>query len=197
LEFLNDLAVKIKEIDPSRPVFSSEEHDNERLIAAIVQYKAFAPHLDGLGINSYYEQNISQLQDIMDTFYPDKPYVVTEFGPKGYWNTELGDYQTNGLAIEQSSLAKAEWYQKQWEDYILKNQGKNLGGMAFSWVDRTEGSATWFGITDYLGRKKPAYYYLQDAWRDDISKPRISQTSPLWVIGIRCLPERGFGFPPR
>jgi cellulose synthase/poly-beta-1,6-N-acetylglucosamine synthase-like glycosyltransferase/exo-beta-1,3-glucanase (GH17 family) len=170
LEFLDDLAVKIKEIDTSRPVFSSEEHDNERLIAAIVQYKAFAPHLDGLGINSYYEQNISQLQDIMDTFYPEKPYVVTEFGPKGYWNTELGDYQTNGLAIEQSSLAKAEWYQKQWEDYIFKNHGKNLGGMAFSWVDRTEGSATWFGITDYLGRKKPAYYYLQEAWRDDISK---------------------------
>ena len=145
LEFLDNLALKIKQIDPVRPVFSSEEHDNERLIAAIIQYKAYAPNIDVLGVNSYYEKNISQLNSIFESFYPGKPYMVTEFGPKGYWNSELGDYQNNSLLIELSSQVKAEWYQKQWDEYIAKYRGKNLGGMAFSWTDRFEGTATWFG----------------------------------------------------
>lgn len=171
LEFLDDLAVKIKEIDPERPIFSSEEHDNERLIGAISQYKAFAPHVDVIGINSYYEENISQVDSIMTKVYPGKPYVVTEFGPKGYWNKELGDYRNDSVLIELSSLNKAEWFQRQWVAYINQHKGKNLGGMAFSWTDRYEGTATWFGITDYQGRLKPAYYYLQNVW-DEASLPQ-------------------------
>ncbi|WP_373494072.1 glycosyltransferase, partial [Aquiflexum sp.] len=172
LEFLDDLAIKIKKIDPERPVFSSEEHDNERLIGAIIQYRAFAPHVDVIGVNSYYEKNINQLDSIMSYAYPGKPYVVTEFGPKGYWNKELGDYRNDSILIELSSLIKAEWYKKQWTEYIFQNKGRNLGGMAFSWMDRYEGTATWFGITDYRGRLKPAYYYLQNAWLSDESLPK-------------------------
>ena len=165
LEFLNDLAIKIKKIDPERPVFSSEEHDNERLIGAISQYKAFAPNIDVIGVNSYYEENISQIQSIMEEFYPGKAYAVTEFGPKGYWNKELGDYWNDSLLIEQSSLRKAEWYAAQWKMHIIRHQNKNLGGFAFSWKDRYEGTATWFGITDYKGRLKPSFYYLQEAFK--------------------------------
>jgi hypothetical protein len=40
-----------------------------------------------------------------------------------------------------------------------------LGGFAFSWKDRYEGTATWFGITDYKGRLKPTYYFLESAWK--------------------------------
>jgi cellulose synthase (UDP-forming) len=178
LEFLNDLAYKIKQIDPNRPVFSSEEHDNERLIGAISQYKAYAPHIDVIGVNSYYEENISQLGEIMESIYPEKAYTVTEFGPKGYWNRELGDYWNDSLLIELSSLSKAEWYQRQWIEHIEGKKGRNLGGMAFSWKDRYEGTATWFGISDYKGRLKPVYYYLQSTWKKSdqvkLSFPDIS-----------------------
>jgi len=56
------------------------------------------------------------------------------------------------------------WIKKQWTDYIEPNKGFNIGGFAFSWRDRYEGTATWFGLTDYKGRLKPAYHYLQTAW---------------------------------
>ena len=118
LEFLDGLAKKIKEIDPNRPVFSSEEHDNERLVGAFYHYKAFAPNIDVLGINSYYEENISRLNEIIHTAYPGKPYAITEFGPKGYWNKELGDFRNDSLLIEVSSLEKAAWYKKQWIEHI-------------------------------------------------------------------------------
>ncbi|WP_258424342.1 glycosyltransferase [Aquiflexum gelatinilyticum] len=181
LEFLDDLAIKIKQIDPDRPVFSSEEHDNERLIGAISQYRAYAPHIDVIGVNSYYEENISQLDSIMGVFYPGKPYTITEFGPKGYWNKELGDYWNDSLLVENSSLSKAEWYRKQWNEYIDRHQGKNLGGIAFSWRDRYEGTATWYGLTDYKGRLKPSYYYLQSVWLNNTSK--IMSFPDITIVG--------------
>lgn len=164
--FLENLAQKIHKIDPNRPVLSSEEHDNVRLIGAIHDFKKYAPSLDAVGINSYYEENIGELHDLFLNIDPSRPYVVTEFGPKGYWNKELGDFWNDSLLIELSSVVKAEYYKKQWDDYIEANKGANLGGFAFSWQDRFEGTATWFGITDFKGNPKPAYHYLASAWNN-------------------------------
>jgi hypothetical protein len=166
LEFLERLAQKIHEIDPERPVFSSEEHDHFRLQGTIYEFRTHAPSIDIMGVNSYYEQNIKNLHQVFAEHDTLRPYVVTEFGPKGYWSKEFGDFNYDSLLIELSSVTKAEWYERQWTDYIEKYRGYNLGGLAFSWRDRYEGTATWFGITDYKGRLKPAYYSLQSAWAD-------------------------------
>lgn len=164
LTFLEGLAQKIKEIDPERPVFASEEHEYYQLPSTLYELKRHVPSVDVIGINSYYQVNIGSLQQTFEQFDTTRPYVVTEFGPKGYWSHEFGDYRYGIELVELSSLAKAQWYQQQWEDYILPNKGFNLGGFAFSWRDRYEGTATWFGITDYKGRLKPAYYYLKNSW---------------------------------
>ena len=164
VKFLENLAQKIHEIDPSRPVFSSEEHDNIRLLGALHDYKQYAPSIDVIGVNSYYETNISSLDEIFSNADPNRPYAITEFGPKGYWNKELGDFWNDSLLIELSSMTKAKHYKKQWESYIEPHKGSNVGGFAFSWQDRFEGTATWFGITDFKGQPKPAYYFLASAW---------------------------------
>jgi cellulose synthase (UDP-forming) len=36
--------------------------------------------------------------------------------------------------------------------------------VAFCWQDRFEGTATWFGLTDVHGNKKPGYYALKEIW---------------------------------
>jgi cellulose synthase/poly-beta-1,6-N-acetylglucosamine synthase-like glycosyltransferase/exo-beta-1,3-glucanase (GH17 family) len=162
LNFLERVARKIHEIDSTRPVFASEEHFE--LASTVYEMNAYAPSIDVIGINSYYEPKIKNLQAVFSKFDTLRPYVITEFGPKGYWNHELTDLRNDSLLIEVSSVSKAKWYERQWNDYIEKNKGHNLGGFAFSWRDRYEGTATWFGITDYKGRLKPAYYYLQRAW---------------------------------
>lgn len=171
LEFLEGLAQKIHLIDPNRPVFSSEEHDTYRLLAAVQDFQKHAPSIDVLGVNSYYEQNIQALQSVFNEYDTLRPYALTEFGPKGYWSKEFGDYRNGNLLIELSSLSKGNWYEKQWKEYIAFNQGYNLGGIAYSWRDRYEGTATWFGITDMKGRLKPAYYNLQNTWKEDHSLP--------------------------
>ena len=167
LNFLERLAQKIHQLDPSRPVFSTEEHEYYQMASTLHEMATYAPSLDVIGVNSYYKESIQGLKEEITKFDTLRPYVVTEFGPKGYWSQEFGDYKDDNLLIELSSLSKAKWYDVQWKDYIEFNKGYNLGGFAFSWRDRYEGTATWFGITDYKGRLKPTYYYLQRAWLGD------------------------------
>lgn len=181
LEFLERIAQKIHEIDPDRPVFASEEHEHYQLASTLYEMRTHTPSIDIIGINSYFEPNIQQLQKVFSQFDTLRPYVITEFGPKGYWSQEFGDFR-NDRPIEVSSLSKARWYERQWNEYIERDKGYNLGGFAFSWRDRYEGTATWFGITDYKGRLKPTYYYLQKAWT---SKNSIadSQFPALSIVG--------------
>jgi hypothetical protein len=180
LDFLERVARKIHQIDPDRPVFASEEHEYFQLASTAYEMSAYTPSVDVIGINSYYEPSIKNLQNIYSKIDTLRPYVVTEFGPKGYWNQEFTDFRNDSLLIEVSSLAKAKWYERQWNEYIEKYKGYNLGGFAFSWRDRYEGTATWFGITDYKGRLKPAYYYLQKTWQGETSSNKFPE---LTIVG--------------
>jgi cellulose synthase (UDP-forming) len=167
LEFLENLTNKIHEIDPTRPVFSTEEHEYYQLPSTVYEMATYAPSLDVVGINSYYKESIEVLKKTFVKFDTLRPYAVTEFGPKGYWSQQFGDYWNDTLLVELPDLAKARWFKYQWENYIENNSGYNLGGIAFSWRDRYEGTATWFGMTDYKGRLKPSYYAMQNVWKGE------------------------------
>lgn len=169
LEFLERLAQKIHALDPDRPVFASEEHEHYQLASTIYEMSTHLPSADVIGINSYFKSNIESLHQTFLQFDTLRPYAVTEFGPKGYWSHEFGDFRNGTLLLELSSSSKADWYEDQWQNYIASNSSANLGGFAFSWRDRYEGTATWFGITDQKGRRKPAYYSLQRAWTGESS----------------------------
>jgi cellulose synthase/poly-beta-1,6-N-acetylglucosamine synthase-like glycosyltransferase len=185
LIFLEGLAQKIHEIDPSRPVFSTEEHEYYQMASTLYEMATNAPSLDVIGINSYYKESIEVIKEVVSEFDTLRPYAVTEFGPKGYWSPQFGDYWNDTLLIELSDVSKAVWIKKQWIDYIKANKGFNLGGFAFSWRDRYEGTATWFGLTDYKGRLKPAYHYLQAAWAGEELEdfPELSIVGHWYPIG--------------
>lgn len=170
VQLIELMAERIHQLDPNRPVFTSLEHSRQ-LAGELMAYNRLAPSVDVIGINSYYTQQISKLQKITAQFNPDRPYLISEFGPSGYWDPEYSLLDKNNLLIEESDGQKAALYTHEWHDYVRKNQGYNLGGVAFCWRDRFEGSATWFGITDFRGRKKPVYYALQKAWTRQASTP--------------------------
>ncbi|MFN7120365.1 MAG: hypothetical protein ACK4TA_26500, partial [Saprospiraceae bacterium] len=65
---------------------------------------------------------------------------------------------------EPSSYEKARLYAQLWSNHIYKNNNKNLGGIAYCWRNRYEGTATFSGIIDYKGRSKPTYYALKEVW---------------------------------
>jgi len=164
IRFLNELAHKIHEIDPSHPVFTAGELVIGQTESEVHQIKELAPEIDFVGINSYYEEQISQLDVLMEKHAPTLPYFISEFGPDGYWDAGLSNFRNRDVLVEESSFTKARKYTTQWNRYIESNKGKNLGGAAFCWSDRMEGSATWFGIVDDQRKKKPAYYALKSTW---------------------------------
>ena len=177
--FLEKAAKRIHELDPARPVLTAMEHTKE-LPAELKECHQLASSIDMAGINSYYIENIRVLDSIAGHYYPDKPYVVSEFGPKGYWNKYLSQLKSDSIIEEEGDREKAAYYVKQWKEYVTPYQGHNVGGVAYCWHDRLEGTATWYGITDYKGRKKPLYYALQEIWTGEKSHPSIPRFDIEW-----------------
>jgi cellulose synthase (UDP-forming) len=157
------LAQRIHELDPAHPVFSCMEHETYQLPGELAAFHDGAPSIDVIGINSYYEEQISTLNHHCWEFDSLRPYLISEFGPRGYWDPAYNKTE-KGLLIEDSENEKAEWYRKQWTKYVAGFKGYNIGGFAYCWHDRMEGSNTWFGLTDYKGRNKPSYYALKELW---------------------------------
>ncbi len=163
MEMLEKMAKRIHALDQTRPVLTSLEH-SWQLPGELFSYNQLVPSVDIIGINSYYEEQISKVKQLTGEFDQSRPYLISEFGPGGYWNPDLSDYNKYGLLLEEEEKEKAELYYREWNEYVSGNKGYNIGGVAFCWRDRMEGSATWFGITDFKQRKKPVYYALKNAW---------------------------------
>ncbi|HEY4198121.1 MAG TPA: glycosyltransferase [Mucilaginibacter sp.] len=184
-EMIGRMAQSIHRLDPLRPVMTTLEH-SRRLPAELLAYRQAAPSVDVIGINSFYQQQLSALPALMHAFDSTRPYLVAGFGPQGYWDSRYtGNVQ---LPKEENDLQKAGNYASGWNNDILSNKGNNIGGVAFCWRDRFEGSATWFGITDYKGRRKAAYYALQQVWAGKTKTvapvvPRLFLVGPGFPLG--------------
>ena len=161
--FIEQLAQKIHKLDPKHPVFTVAEN-SKHLPAEINAYFHLAPSIDVVGVNSYYEEQISILPNIQYMFDTTRPYLISEYGPHGYWDGFFSKYNDDGRIIENSGTEKAALYSRRWDEYIKGKQGMNIGGIAYTWQDRREGTDTWFGLTDNKGRLKPAYFALKEKW---------------------------------
>ncbi|WP_242928758.1 glycosyltransferase [Pontibacter vulgaris] len=175
--FVEKLAIRIHKLDPDRPVFTVLRH-NDQLAAALRDFKTGAPSIDVISISSFKEDDLSGLDEVMAKHYPEKPYMVSEFGYKGYWNPDYSNVKAKDKAIEEDQdYEKGRYYKQQWEQHIKANKGRNIGGFAFCWRDRMEGTATWSGITDFKGRLKPTYFAMMEAYTGQKVKPVLPAVS--------------------
>jgi cellulose synthase (UDP-forming) len=165
VKFVEHLAQIVHEIDPDRPVFTTSEHEENYIAGEIHSFHRFAPSIDIYSVNSYYEEQISALDGLIQKHDPGRPYLISEFGPKGYWR-DLYTCFSDGRYIQDSDYQNALLYKHQWLQYVEANRGKNIGGIAYCWRDRLEGTLTWYGITDLKGRFKPQYHALKAIWND-------------------------------
>jgi cellulose synthase (UDP-forming) len=163
VRMIETLAQRIHELDPDHSVFSCMEHEEYQIAGELVAFRVGAPSLDAIGINSYYKEQISNLNYAVKQSDSLRPYIISEFGARGYWDPSHNHYNNN-ILMEETDAEKSEWYSFQWKNYVEAYKGYNIGGVAYCWHDRMEGSITWFGLTDYRGRAKPAYYALRESW---------------------------------
>lgn len=165
IRMIDSMARRIHEIDKGSLVMSSLEH-SWQLSGELHAFQELAPSLDVIGINSYYKDQISALDKLCSKFIGNKPYMISEFGPEGYWNHLYNRHDDLGFPLDEDDITDAQHMKNNWQNYVEGSKGANIGGVAFCWRERFEGSINWFGITDQRGRKKASYYALKEAWGD-------------------------------
>jgi len=166
---VGDLAKLAKSLDTKHPVAT--------VIAEITPSKAknlkqFAPDVDILGINSY--GGLASLPKRLKEAGWTKPYIVTEFGPLGPWESGKTDW---GAAIEATSSEKAKFYAASYESGIQAHPGWCLGSFAFLWGHKQETTPTWFGMMLPSGEALETVDVMSRFWTGqwpDNRAPRIT-----------------------
>jgi len=136
-QFVGELANTIQQADPNHPVMTVLAGANHTAIDHVL---AWAPTIHLLGINVY--APVTHVADDMASSHFSGPYVVTEWGPTGYWESPTTSW---GRPIEQTSSDKAQVYQQRYE-YIAAHRDHALGSYVFLWAQKQERTPTWFGM---------------------------------------------------
>ncbi|MGA2255216.1 MAG: glycoside hydrolase family 2 TIM barrel-domain containing protein [Thermoguttaceae bacterium] len=133
----NELAEMIKQIDPKHPVITVLAGLGRTKLSELNEH---CPALDAVGLNSY--GGMMSLPEEVKRQGWTRPYVVTEFGPRGHW--EVGKTPW-GIPIEDDSTTKAELYQRAYQ-HAVAGQGACLGSYVFLWGQKQEKTHTWYGM---------------------------------------------------
>ncbi len=165
---VNQAAKAIHSVDNNHPVMTVIGTSMMWKVADIVKR---CPDLDLLGINSY--GDIYTLGDTLRKYGWTKPYVITEWGPDGYWEVKKAPW---GAPYEQTGLEKYNCYKNKYIDGILKNSGQCLGSYVFYWAGfKQETTHTWFCMFDKEGLESPLVGLMHFLWTGN----RMQNEAPL------------------
>ncbi len=165
---VNQAARAIHAIDPDHPVMTVIGTSMMDKVADIVKR---CPDLDLLGINTY--GDIYTLPETLKKYGWTKPYLISEWGPDGYWEVRK---TTWGAPYEQTGLEKYLCYEKKYETAISSQKEQCLGSYVFYWSGfKQETTHTWFCMFDSTGLESPLVGLMHYMWTG--KKP--SNTAPL------------------
>lgn len=154
-KYLEQIVKMIHQEDPNHPTMAVTAGLD---VAEIKLIKKFTPSLDILGVNTY--GNISYLPKAMQVYGWNKPYIVAEWGPNGWWEVAKTSW---GASIEQTSTEKSETYKV---SLAAINSDKNycLGSYVFLWGQKQEHTSTWFGLFTERGEETEVMDVLIENW---------------------------------
>jgi hypothetical protein len=173
---VNDIAKMIKQIDPNHPTMTViAEIGGEKLPSV----KKYCPDIDIMGLNSY--GGVLSLPDRYRAAGVNKPFIVTEYGPAGTWETQKNAY---GVTPEKTSTEKAATYRDAAAKF--EKDPMCLGSYAFIWGDKREATLTWFGL--FLpgpGRERTGGVdALQEVWTGKPPANRVPVVEPIKLAGV-------------
>ena len=153
---VNDAAVLVKSLDSRHPTLTVVAEIGGDKIKKINE---LCPAIDIIGINSY--GGAPSLAQRYKTAGGTKPYILTEFGPPGTWESGKKPW---GAVPELTSTEKGASYRRAYEGAV-RNQPLCLGAYAFTWGNKQEATATWYGMFLPDGSKLAAVDTMTELWR--------------------------------
>ncbi len=152
---VNDLARVVKEADPGHPVIAVLAGAGG---GKLNELRERCPALDAVGINAY--GGMMSLPEAVAASGWKKPYIVTEFGPRGHWEVAKTPW---GLPLEDTSTEKAEFYLKAYR-HTVEDSAQCLGSYVFLWGQKQEKTHTWYGMFLPEGNPLGAVDAITEAW---------------------------------
>lgn len=175
---INDIARSIKQIDPDHPVMTVIGTSMIEKIAEIVKR---CPDLDLLGINTY--GDMYRIPDYLDKYGWKKPYIITEWGPDGYWETPKTEWKA---PYEQTGLEKKQCYDMKYRKAVAGEAGRCLGEFVFYWSgSKQETTHTWFCMFDRKGNESPAVDVMYSHWLGKEPLNRAPVLDSMTITGFR------------
>ena len=166
---VNAIAKKIKQIDPNHPTMTviAEIGENANKLKGIGQH---CPDIDIVGVNSY--GGIPTLGQRYRAAGVNKPYIVTEHGPVGPWETGKTAWKS---PIEATSTEKGKSYASGYRASVASQSDICFGSYAFLWGEKQETTATWFGMHLPDGSRLAPLDAMQEAWTGSPPKNRCPE----------------------
>lgn len=152
---IEGIAKMIQDIDPNHPTMTVTAGIDP---AEVFMIKNYCPSIDILGVNTY--GGIQFLPDAVKMFGWEKPYMVTEWGPYGHWESPMTSW---GVAIEATSKEKAEFRNTAYQA-IVSDKELCLGSYAFLWGYKQEQTPTWYGLFTKKGNATQSIDVLNAYW---------------------------------
>jgi len=176
-EAVCDIADYIHDVDPNHPVTTTfaggaiEPHIKSAL--------GKCPRLDFMSYQVYNDLVNLSAQEEKNKI--DRPYLVTEFGPKGHWEMPATKW---GREIEENSTQKAEGLRERMRIGLQSDKtGRNMGGFAFVWGQKQERTPTWYGIFNKDGRATAVLDELTLFWSGKYPNDRAPAVKDMVLNG--------------
>jgi hypothetical protein len=175
---VNDVARMIGELDPNHPKTTAIAGFKDDVITEI---RHRAPALDFISVQLY--GSLFALPDRIEAFGFEDPFMVTEWGTRGYWEIDKTDW---GAPIELTSSAKANVYQRGYTEILQPLAGQLIGSYAFYWGQKQERTPTWFGLLTERGERTESIDVLQYLWTGRWPDDRTPQLLSLQLDGKKA-----------
>jgi hypothetical protein len=135
---VNELSKMIHQIDPNHPTTTTLAGIGKREVDYI---KEHCTDIDFLSIQMY--GDIVNLQTRIADAGWQGPYIVTEWGATGHWETAKTNWDA---PIEQTSHEKQESFLNRYDLAIEADKINCLGSYVFLWGQKQECTPTWYGM---------------------------------------------------
>ena len=151
----NRLAEMVKQEEPDHPVMAVI---GGQYADMLLELNDDCPALDLVGLNSYAQ--MLQLPEEIARQGWTRPYVVTEFGPRGHWQVAKTSWR---VPLEDDANAKADFYLRAYQ-HSVSGQAACLGSYVFYWAHKQEKTHTWYGMFLPDGSRTPAIDTMTFLW---------------------------------
>jgi hypothetical protein len=168
---VNRIAEMIHSLDPHHPVIAVV--GGEQWKEHLGELDAFCPALDAVGLNAY--ADMLSLPEALARQGWKRPYLITEFGPRGHWQVERNAWKAR---LEDSSTAKADFYRQAYE-HAVKEHPQCLGSFAFLWGWKMEKTHTWYGMFLEDGSRTAAVDVMTHLWSGRWPTNRCPSLAPV------------------